>query len=184
MSEIIAMAAKITVVMFIELFYRSYISKCYNSPHLFRKMVMTKRTVEDPKALHSSQKISQNNRYGAYRSSHVFPRIAPPALMGDYRGAWSTFILEMQLSQKCGEIILKLYDISNLCIFLAIPPSVFFYMMDEEIRVLVQTFYGQENWEKVKEKFSDDFFKTLSAGMMARIQYWETGSNPSTVWVW
>lgn len=136
---------------------------------------MTTRTVEGEKALHSSQRVTPGGRSFAYRCSPVFPRIAPPALMGDYRGSWNTFIQEMLESKQCGTILENLVEIGNLCTFLAIPPSVFFYMMDEEIRVSVQTFYGNKQWEKVKDKFSDDFFETLSVGIMARIQYWETG---------
>lgn len=174
-SESAAIAAKRMVVMSIGIFYMSGVAKCYNSLCLFRKTsFMTTLTVGAKEALHSSNKIPPDRRYWMYKHSSIFPRIAPPALMGDYPGSWSTFIQEMQASEKCGVILQKLVDISNLCILLAIPPSVFFYMMDEEIRDSVKTFYGKEKWERVKNNFSEDFFKTLSAGMMARIQYWET----------
>ena len=87
-------------------------SKCYNSLPV-QKDCYDNSTVEDEKALHSSES-SSDSRYWAYRSS-IFPRIAPPALMGDYRESWNTFIQEMQ-AVKGGEILPTRRN-GNICIF-------------------------------------------------------------------
>lgn len=148
-------------------------AKCYNPSACSERIIMTKLTVEN--ALQSNQNVQPNLRYWMYRKNPTFMRIAPPTLMGDYDTSWQLFIHEMRVSEKCSAIREKLIEISNLCISLAVSPSVFFYMTNEEIKEWLEKIYGAKEWKKVEENFSEDFFNTLSAGIMARIQDWETG---------
>ncbi len=137
---------------------------------------MTTLTVRNKEALNSNEKVPVDDRYWAYQQSTIFRRIAPPALMGDYLDSWDTFVKEMQDSKKCDTILQQLIQVKNLCSYFRIPPSVFFYRMDEEIKESVRFFVGREEWSKMKKIFSKNFFKTLSAGMIARVQYWKNGN--------